>query len=177
MSHSKYVLVGAAWALLAAPVWAENAVQTTVDDATLNTKVNSALVSDPVTKARQIDVEVSKGVVQLNGFVDSEAAKERAEDVAEGVAGVTDVRNNLEVATADRKTGEVIDDGVITTKVKAALIADGDTKAYQINVTTRQGVVQLSGFVSSSTAKTEAARLAREVGGVREVKNELEVRS
>ena len=46
--------------------------------------------------------------------------------------------------------GRVVDDSVITGKVKAALVADETTKAHQISVETFNGVVQLSGFVDSS---------------------------
>lgn len=72
--------------------------------------------------------------------------------------------------------GRVIDDSVITGKVKAALIADSVTKAHQIKVETRQGEVLLSGFVDSREARSRAAELAREVEGVHAVKNSLEVR-
>ena len=75
------------------------------------------------------------------------------------------------------QVGRVIDDTVITTKVKAALIADSVTKAHQINVETRHGEVLLSGFVDSKDARTRAAELARKVEGVQSVKNSLELRA
>jgi len=75
------------------------------------------------------------------------------------------------------KVGRVIDDSVITGKVKAALVADAVTKAHQINVETRHGEVLLSGFVDTKDARSRAAELARTVEGVRGVKNSLELRS
>ena len=54
-----------------------------VDDSVTTGRVKAALIADPVTKAHQIDVEMFKGTVQLNGFVDSAASKERATQVAE----------------------------------------------------------------------------------------------
>ncbi|HEY5756356.1 MAG TPA: BON domain-containing protein [Steroidobacter sp.] len=75
------------------------------------------------------------------------------------------------------EVGRVIDDSVITSKVKAALVADSVTKAHQINVETRQGEVLLSGFVDSKEARSRAADLARKVEGVHAVKNSLELRS
>ena len=72
--------------------------------------------------------------------------------------------------------GEVVDDSVITAKVKAALVKDPDTKAYEIKVDTFRGVVQLSGFVDSSQARSKAVEVARDVGGVKEVRNSLEVK-
>lgn len=72
--------------------------------------------------------------------------------------------------------GEVVDDGVVTAKVKAKLVDDPLTKAYQINVETFKGTVQLSGFVDSSEARSRAAQLASTVGGVKGVENSLQVR-
>jgi osmotically-inducible protein OsmY len=66
-----------------------------VDSATITGKVKTALVRDPVTKARQIEVDTYKDVVQLSGFVDSAAEKQRAEQIARSVEGVRDVHNNL----------------------------------------------------------------------------------
>lgn len=78
---------------------------------------------------------------------------------------------------AGASAGRVIDDSVITGKVKAALIADSTTKAHQIEVETYQGTVQLSGFVDSKESRSRAAELARQVEGVKTVKNSLELRS
>jgi osmotically-inducible protein OsmY len=71
---------------------------------------------------------------------------------------------------------QAVDDGVVTAKVKAALVADPVTKAHQINVETFKGTVQLSGFVETDEARTSALQLARDVEGVRKVKDAMEVR-
>jgi hyperosmotically inducible protein len=75
-----------------------------------------------------------------------------------------------------QSTGQAIDDGVVTAKVKAKLIEDPVTKAHQINVETFKGSVQLSGFVESSEARNRALELAKAVSGVKEVKDALEIR-
>ena len=147
-----------------------------VDDTVTTASVKSALIADPVTKAHQIDVEVFKGTVQLNGFVDTAASKERATEVARKQKGVTAVRNNLTVKSTDRSGDQVADDSAITAKVKTALAGDPRTKAHQINIETREGVVQLSGFVDSSEAKSTAEELARAVDDVKSVDNELDVK-
>jgi hyperosmotically inducible protein len=138
--------------------------------------VKAALIADPVTKAHQIDVEVFKGTVQLNGYVDTDASKERATEVAKATRGVEKVNNNLAVRPVDRTAEAVVDDGVITTKVKAALAEDSRTKAHQVNVETHEGVVQLSGFVDNAEAKSTAAELARNVEHVRSVNNQIDVK-
>ena len=76
--------------------------------------------------------------------------------------------------TAQREgTGEYIDDTLITGKVKAALVADPDLKAHEINVETFKGTVQLSGFVAAPEHIPKAEELARKVGGVKSVKNDI----
>ena len=78
---------------------------------------------------------------------------------------------------ADNHTaGEVIDDTLITTKVKAALVADPMTKAHQISVDTYKGSVKLSGFVDSVDAERRAMELAQGVDGAIKVDDALEVR-
>lgn len=66
-----------------------------VDDVVISSKVRAQLLDDKDLNITQISVETYKGVVQLSGFVDTPAAKNRATGVAAGVSGVTEVRNNL----------------------------------------------------------------------------------
>jgi osmotically-inducible protein OsmY len=73
-------------------------------------------------------------------------------------------------------TGEYVDDSVITTKVKSLLAGDDFLKSFQISVETRKGTVQLSGFVDSQNAVDKAGQIARGVGGVKSVKNNLVVK-
>jgi len=73
-------------------------------------------------------------------------------------------------------TGEYIDDSAITTKVKSAILGDSALKVFQINVETFKGEVQLSGFVDSAAAKQKAGEVARGVGGVKSVRNNLVVK-
>ncbi len=73
-------------------------------------------------------------------------------------------------------TGEYIDDTVITTKVKAAVLNEPTLKVAEINVETFKGVVQLSGFVSDAADVPKAAQVARGIKGVTSVKNDLRVK-
>jgi hyperosmotically inducible protein len=147
-----------------------------IDAAVVSAKVKAARIDDPATKARQIEVDTFRGTVQLNGFVDSADEKAAATRVAHSVKGVQNVRNNLALGHTDRSAGAVLDDGVVTTKVKAALIAEPATKARDITVVTREVIVQLSGFVDSPTQKATAGEVAQGVAGVRQVKNDLQVK-
>ena len=73
-------------------------------------------------------------------------------------------------------TGEYVDDSVITTKVKTLLAKDDFLKSFKISVETRKGTVQLSGFVASQDAVDKAGQIARGVGGVKSVRNDLIVK-
>lgn len=76
-----------------------------VDDATLTTRVKTKLVQDQSLEAFQIDVDTYRGVVQLNGFVDTAEAAARAADIADDVPGVVSVKNNLQVKPGEPTTG------------------------------------------------------------------------
>jgi len=73
-------------------------------------------------------------------------------------------------------TGEYVDDTVITTKVKAAILNEPSLKSAEINVETFKGVVQLSGFVRSSANESTAVEVARNVAGVKSVKNDMRLK-
>ena len=77
----------------------------------------------------------------------------------------------------DSPTAAVLQtDAAITAGVKAALLGDASLKANEIDVDTDQGVVRLSGFVSSADDVAAAAAAARTVRGVRSVRNELRLK-
>ncbi len=79
--------------------------------------------------------------------------------------------------TATREsTGEYVTDSWITTKVKAALVEDPLVKATEVNVETYKGTVQLSGFVSSDAARSQAVRVTRSIEGVVGVKNDMRIK-
>jgi hyperosmotically inducible periplasmic protein len=73
-------------------------------------------------------------------------------------------------------TGEYVDDATITSKVKAAILAEPGLKTLQIGVETYKDVVQLSGFVDNAQSKARAGEVAAGVSGVRSVRNNLVVK-
>jgi osmotically-inducible protein OsmY len=94
------------------------------------------------------------------------------------MAGILLVAMALGCASTAKQegTGEYVDDTVITTKVKTAIFSEPTLKSAEINVETFKGVVQLSGFVSSSAAETTAVAVARKVEGVKSVKNDMRLK-
>ena len=72
--------------------------------------------------------------------------------------------------------GNKVDDGIITTKVKAALLADERVKSLDINVITRKTEVQLSGFVNNQSQMDFAVEIARGIEGVSRVSNDMKLK-
>lgn len=73
-------------------------------------------------------------------------------------------------------TGGYIDDTVVTTKVKSALLADKNIKSREISVETFKGRVQLSGFVTSNDDANRAVQTTRGVAGVKSVENVMQLK-
>lgn len=78
---------------------------------------------------------------------------------------------------AAHDTGAYLSDSAITTKVKASLLTEKNLKSLGINVDTSGGVVTLSGTVPSSMEKKQAEDVTRHVKGVKDVKNELALKT
>jgi hyperosmotically inducible protein len=148
-------------------------VGTQIDDATITAKVKLKLIEDPITKARKIDVDTVNGVVTLTGAVENEKEIKRAIEIARNVKGVKKVVNNLRV----EKRGIIsyLSDKEITTKVKLKLIEDPDLKALSIDVDTVNGVVTLTGTVTSEYQKKKAVEHAKSVSGVIKVIDNLQI--
>lgn len=161
---------------VSAPAAPATSVGTEMDDGVVTTKVKSALLADPDVKSFDLKVETNKGEVMLSGFVDNQAQMDRAIQVASGVQGVRAVSNKMSLKEGAVTVGDKVDDGVITTKVKSALLSDPDIKSFDIAVVTRNGEVQLSGFVSNQTQIDHAVELARAVDGVKSVTNQMSVK-
>ena len=148
-----------------------------LDDTSIAARTKTALLADPITDGLNIDVEVDRDRVQLNGFVDSQAEIDKAGQIARSIDGVKSVENNLRVTSDDdRAAGEYVDDKALATSVNAALAEDPLAKAGRIDVEVNQGVVSLGGFVDSVAARDAAVAAARNVKGVVKVINNLTVR-
>ena len=78
--------------------------------------------------------------------------------------------------STQESTGELIDDSVITTKVKTALLTEEKVPGTTISVTTFRGRVQLAGYVKSPDERQRAEGIARSVPGVKTVTNQIEIK-
>lgn len=66
-----------------------------VDDTAITTKVKAAIFAEPGLKSAEINVETFKGIVQLSGFVHSQADINKAVEVTRGVNGVKSIKNDM----------------------------------------------------------------------------------
>ena len=80
------------------------------------------------------------------------------------------------VSRGQQSSGAYIDDATITTQVKARMLSSPDVAGTSISVETLNGTVMLSGFAKSAGERDTAERIARDVNGVRSVRNEIAVR-
>ncbi|MGE0497240.1 MAG: BON domain-containing protein [Ramlibacter sp.] len=92
------------------------------------------------------------------------------------LAGITIVGTGCAVVRGQETTGAYVDDAAITTAVKAKFAKDKTVAATSISVETLNGTVALSGFAKSAAEKSQAEYIARNTKGVREVRNNIEVR-
>jgi hyperosmotically inducible periplasmic protein len=150
---------------------------TTTKDAWLVSKTKIALYADERVSGNAVNVDVSNGAVTLRGKVGSAEEKKAAADVAKGIEGVTQVRNNLEVVPRAEK--KVVDrqDDEITRAVKERLARDAQLRDSDVEVRADNGVVTLTGDAKDVGARARASELARGVAGVKAVKNELKEKS
>ena len=148
-----------------------------MSDAWLLTKVKSTLLFHRSVSVTT-DVDVKNGIVTLGGAADNQAQKELTTEYAADIDGVKEVRNEmtLATATAEKQTmSDKIDDASITTMVKMTLLGHRSTSALNTSVTTRDGVVTLSGKADNQAEIALAGKLAKDVNGVQSVQNNMTV--
>jgi osmotically-inducible protein OsmY len=177
-----------------------------MNDAWITTQIHAKYFLDPDIKGRDINVDTTAGVVTLRGEVHSAAEHNNALAKARATEGVKQVIDKLAITPGDRpmtaeirdkaaaslprdkeqvkaqaktaadRVGKEISDTWITTQVQAMYFLDRDVKGMQISVTTKGGLVTLTGAVDSETARQKAISDARSIEGVKQVVDKLSVR-
>ena len=140
-------------------------------DAELAKKIRLALLRHPYTHQHEIGVTVNNRLVILDGTVNSNLAKAKAEEVVSAVKGVADVTNNLQVRT----TWSPKDDWEIKRDIEDELWWSPFVDVEDISVTVTDGTVTLVGVVDTLRERRVATENAYE-GGAKHVRNELKVR-
>lgn len=152
-------------AFLLAPL---NATETDdrIVSAAQNSYVFKTFLSDDAIKTESKD-----GAVTLSGTVREDSHKQIAQETVSGLPGVTSVSNMIEV----KDSPPVQSDTWLYLKVKGALAYHSSVSAYNTKVDLKQGVVTLTGEAASEAQKDLATEYARDVDGVKDVKNEMTV--
>lgn len=145
--------------------------KTMVTDSWVTSKTKISLFADERVKGSQVSVDTTKGVVHLRGKVDSAEAKSAAGEITQGVEGVKSVKNDLQVVAPTARKAVDASDSDIAKAVGTRL--SKNTQLKKVDVRTDAGVVTLTGQVPSIGASAKASEMARDVPGVKSVKNEL----
>ena len=162
---------GATTTTTVAPGTVANRSANAVDNAADSTRTAAAVAADKTRNAAATAVEKTKEVAATA----ADKARNTAAVVADKTArATTKAEAKSEVAAA--KTGVVVTDSVITTKVKADIFKEPELKSMAIHVETEKGVVMLSGFVDTKADADKAVRLAKSVEGVTTVKSAIKVK-
>lgn len=170
------IVAAAAATALFLPAIASSQVEEAIDNAALQAKVKTKLMTESPIKASAVNLETENGVVQMGGFVEDEMKAKKAAEMVAGIEGVRKVDNQLHAKTGERTAGQAVDDGMITTKVKAGLAEADLSMAAGINVDTYNGVVLLTGFVDNEETKQLAEKYVAERDDVKKVINGIYVR-
>jgi hyperosmotically inducible periplasmic protein len=173
----------------------------TLSDSDLKNSVQAKFNSDPQLRAANLTVaaDASRNTVTLSGTVGSEAIRTKALRLAKDAHPGVTINDSIQVkptevsrstytteqaqkekerARAHNETiGSGIDDAWIHTKIVAKLVTDRDTPEHKINVDVNNNVVTLRGTVDNAKQKAEAERIAMDTDGVKQVNNQLQVKT
>jgi osmotically-inducible protein OsmY len=147
-------------------------------DAWLITKVKTSLLFHRSVSATSTEVDAKDGVVTLQGDAASQAQKDLTTEYAKDVDGVKEVKNVMVVATPSEQAqtaGDKIDDASITGLSKMTLLYHRSTSGLNTSVTTKNGVVTLTGKAKSAAEKNLATKYVNDVNGVKSVKNQMTI--
>ncbi len=147
-------------------------------DAWITAKVKTTLLFHKSVSSLT-EVTTTNGIVTLKGEADSQAEKELTTEHAKDVEGVKDVNNEMTVSKTAKKTsrtmGDKIDDASVTAQVKSALLFHRSTSAFNTSVTTKNGVVTLTGKAKNAAEKELVNKIVDDVKGVKSVKNRMTI--
>jgi len=142
-------------------------------DSSITASVKMRLFTTAEIPSMAINVDTVDHVVSLFGMVPTEEVKKTAEAEAQRVSGVARVENNLQVVPSSEKAAVKEKDEDLTKGLKLAFKDREELK--HVNYDVKNGVVQLTGRVTSMEEEYDAVRAARSVKGVRNVVNQLKV--
>ncbi|MBA4391758.1 MAG: transport-associated protein [Syntrophus sp. (in: bacteria)] len=141
-------------------------------DSRIESTARKSYVFKTYLKADDIKIQSMNGVVSLTGTVSEESHKSLAQETVASLPGVKSVDNKLEVK-GDRPAEN--SDAWIMTKVKTTLLFHRSVSGFKTEVNVKDGIVTLQGEATSQAQKDLATEYAKDVEGVKDVKNEMTV--
>ena len=147
-------------------------VQASKMDDRIESSARQSYVFKTYLQADDIKIQSRDGDVILTGTVSEESHKSLAKDTVAGLPGVNSVDNKLEVKG---ETPAENSDAWIMMKVKATLLFHRSVSGFKTEVTVKDGIVSLQGEATSVAQKDLVTEYARDVDGVKDVKNEMAV--
>ncbi|MBD3419316.1 MAG: BON domain-containing protein [Chitinivibrionales bacterium] len=138
-------------------------------DSAIISAIETEYQLDDVVNLNNINVACKDGIVTLTGTSDNLLSKERAARIAGIITGVRGVINRIEIAEVN------VLDTDLRKRVETALQLDPATELYEVDVSAQDGVITLSGAVTSWQEKQLCQSVAKNVGGVKEVENNLAI--
>lgn len=147
-------------------------------DQWLITKVKTTLLFHRSVSAGKTEVLAKDGIVTLRGEAATQRQKELTTEYARDVEGVKDVNNEMIVKTTKdekRTVGTKIDDASITSQAKMTLLYHRSTSAVKTSVTTKRGVVTVSGKAANQAEKDLVSKLVADINGVKQVTNKMTI--
>jgi osmotically-inducible protein OsmY len=141
----------------------------TITDHGITFAVERGLIFEKGVFPSNVDVNTSEGIVTLSGAVSNLLAKERALKIAQSIRGVRGVIDRITVTPVARPDADIRKD------ILAALRQDPATSTYKVDVSVKNATATLSGSVGSYTEEQLAARIAKGVKGIKEIRNDVRI--
>jgi len=166
---SAILLVAVGMQMLVSPPLQAATPKKEITDSGIASAVEAGLKLEKGVFPNDVDVSTSQGIATLSGSVDNLLAKERAVKIAESIRGVRGVIDRITVTPVSRPDEDIRKD------IQTALQQDPATESYQVAVSVQDAVATLTGSVGSYAEKQLAARIAKGVKGVKDVRNDVTI--
>ncbi|MDO6746652.1 BON domain-containing protein [Gilvimarinus sp. 1_MG-2023] len=154
-------------------------------DGWIEGKLETALIMNEHLNPFDIDISVDNNVATLEGDVSSDIDIELASNIALGIEGIDEVKNELtiekELTNSDQEEGrdfaQYVEDLSTTAAIKSQLVASSNVSALDVNIDTFRDEVTLQGRVDTEAEKELIEAIAAKHDGVESVDNQLKVQS
>ncbi len=141
-----------------------------LNDINITAAMKKKLFEDPDINGFRVHVTTDDGVVTLTGTVTDEAIKEKLTSIAEGINGVREVINKIDIGSK-----YIASDAGITTLIKFKLLENPYLSGFDVHVETINGIVTFTGIVPDRATEEEVKLIGRMTRGVKEVHSKLEI--